>query len=233
MEREAVILAGGLGTRLRGVIDDLPKSMAPVKDRPFLAFILDQLARYRITRAIIAAGYRNEDIIAFFGNRYKEIDLVYSVESEPLGTGGAILKAAESINSDSFLVLNGDTLFDIHLEDFRKSFKYSNASLSVALKPMVDFDRYGSVTIEDKRIISFNEKEYCAEGLINGGVYILRKEWIIKNSPSSKFSFEKDIMERRVASDIITGYISDSYFIDIGVPEDYERAKSELPLKKD
>jgi len=231
MEREAVILAGGLGTRLRGVIDDLPKSMAPVNDRPFLVFILDQLSGFRITRAILAAGYRNEDISAFFGNRYKEIELVYSVESEPLGTGGAILKAAELINTDSFLVLNGDTLFDLDLEDFRKSFKYSNASLSVALKPMVDFDRYGSVSIEDSRIISFNEKKYCADGLINGGVYILRKDWISNNAPSAKFSFERDIMERRVKSDIITGYVSDSYFIDIGVPEDYERAIRELPLR--
>jgi D-glycero-alpha-D-manno-heptose 1-phosphate guanylyltransferase len=229
MEREAVILAGGLGTRLRGVIDDLPKSMAPVNDKPFLVYILDQLCRHRITRAVLAAGYRNEDIIAFFGNRYREIDLVYSIESEPLGTGGAIMKAAELVKNDSFLVLNGDTLFNIDLEDFRKTFKYSNASLSVALKPMTDFERYGSVVIEDKRIISFDEKKFCAEGLINGGIYILRKEWIAKNAPSSKFSFEKDIMEKRVASDIITGYVSDTYFIDIGIPEDYERAMRELP----
>jgi D-glycero-alpha-D-manno-heptose 1-phosphate guanylyltransferase len=229
MEREAVILAGGLGTRLRGVIDDLPKSMAPVKDRPFLGYILDQLSRHRITRAILAAGYRNEDIIAFFGNRYKEIELVYSVESEPLGTGGAILKAAESINSDSFLVLNGDTLFDIDLEDFRKSFKYSNASLSVALKPMVDFERYGSVNLKGDRIISFNEKKYCSEGLINGGIYIINSNWLKAVSPAEKFSFEKDIMEKRVLADKINGYISDTYFIDIGIPEDYERAQKELP----
>lgn len=229
MEREAVILAGGLGTRLRGVIDDLPKSMAPVNDRPFLVYILDQLSRHRITKAVLAVGYRHEDIRAFFGNRYKEIDLVYSIENEPLGTGGAIMKAAELVKNDSFLVLNGDTLFNIDLEDFRKTFKYSNASLSVALKPMTDFERYGSVVIEDKRIISFDEKKFCAEGLINGGIYILRKEWIAKNAPSSKFSFEKDIMEKRVASDIITGYVSNAYFIDIGIPEDYERAMRELP----
>jgi D-glycero-alpha-D-manno-heptose 1-phosphate guanylyltransferase len=232
MEREAVILAGGLGTRLRGVIDDLPKSMAPVNDRPFLVYILDQLSRHRITRAILAVGYRHQDIISYFGNKFKKIDLVYSIESQPLGTGGAILKAAEYVTTDSFLVLNGDTLFNIDLEDFRKSFKFSNASLSAALKPMTDFERYGSVTVEDKRIISFNEKKYCSEGLINGGIYILRKEWIGKNAPSPEFSFEKDILEKRVASDIITGFISDAYFIDIGIPEDYERANLELPLKK-
>ena len=229
-KKEAVILAGGLGTRLRETIDDLPKSMAPVDGKPFLTYILDQLCRYRYTKAILAAGYRNEEIVSFFGDSYKELELEYSIEDVPLGTGGAMLKAAGLIATDSFLVLNGDTFFNIDLEAFRKSFKYSNASLSVALKPMKDFERYGSVTLNDERIISFNEKRYCAEGVINGGIYILRKEWIIKNAPGVKFSFEKDIMEKRVPIDIITGFVSDAYFIDIGIPEDYEKAKRELPV---
>jgi D-glycero-alpha-D-manno-heptose 1-phosphate guanylyltransferase len=228
-KKEAVILAGGLGTRLRESVEDLPKSMAPVGGKPFITYILDQLCRYRYTKAIVAVGYRKEDIVSFFGNSYKDLELRYSEESEPLGTGGAMLKAAGLITTDSFLVLNGDTLFNIDLEAFRKSFKYSNASLSVALKPMKAFERYGSVTLQDDRIISFNEKRYCAEGLINGGIYILRKEWIMNNSPGEKFSFEKDVMERRVPVDIISGYVSDAYFIDIGVPEDYERAGNELP----
>jgi D-glycero-alpha-D-manno-heptose 1-phosphate guanylyltransferase len=205
--------------------------MAPVGGKPFLTYILDQLCRYKFTKAVLAVGYRHEEILSYYGDTYKRLNLAYSVENEPLGTGGAILKAAGSVGSDSFLVLNGDTLFNINLEEFRKSFKYSNASLSIALKPLKEFDRYGSVTLDEERIIAFNEKKYCAEGFINGGIYILRKEWILKNAPREKFSFEKDMMEKRVAKDIITGYKSDNYFIDIGIPEDYERAKVELPLR--
>ncbi len=229
-KKEAVVLAGGLGTRLRGTVEDLPKSMAPVGGKPFLTYILDQLCKYRFTRAILAVGYRHEVIESFFGSSYKELDLAYSIENEPLGTGGALLKAATSISADSFLVQNGDTFFNIDLEKFRKSFKYGNASLSVALKPLKDFERYGSVSVQGERIISFNEKKYAAEGVINGGIYILRKDWIIKNAPGEKFSFEKDIMEPRVFRDIINGFISDAYFIDIGIPEDYERANREFPL---
>jgi D-glycero-alpha-D-manno-heptose 1-phosphate guanylyltransferase len=230
-KREAVILAGGLGTRLRETVADLPKSMAPVGGKPFLAFLLDQLCTYRVTKAIVAAGYLHEKIESYFGNSYNDLQLVYSVENEPLGTGGALIKAVDMVTADSFFVLNGDTLFNIDLEKFRKSFTYSNASLSVALKPMKDFDRYGSVTLEDERIVAFNEKKYCSEGVINGGVYIMRKDWIIRNSPGVKFSFEKDIMERRVPNDIITGYISDAYFIDIGIPDDYEKANHDFPVK--
>lgn len=229
-KREAVILAGGLGTRLRETVEDMPKSMAPVNGKPFLTYILDQLCKYRFTKTILAVGYRHEDIVSYFGNSYKELELAYSVEHEPLGTGGALLKAAALISTDSFVALNGDTFFNIDLEKFRKSFKYGNASLSVALKPMKDFERYGSVTCNDERIISFNEKKFTAEGVINGGIYILRKEWIIKNAKGDKFSFEKDIMEKRVATDIINGFLSDDYFIDIGIPEDYERANRELPV---
>jgi D-glycero-alpha-D-manno-heptose 1-phosphate guanylyltransferase len=230
-KKEAVILAGGLGTRLREAVADMPKSMALVGGKPFLTFLLDQLCLYRITKAIVAAGYMHEHIVSHFGRRYKDLKLEYSVENEPLGTGGALLRAVEIVTSDSFFVLNGDTLFNIDLEKFRKYFLYSNASLSVALKRMQDFDRYGSVTLEDDRIVSFNEKKYCSAGVINGGVYIMRKDWIIRNAPGEKFSFEKDIMERRVPNDIITGFISDAYFIDIGIPEDYERANNDFPLK--
>ena len=230
-KKEAVILAGGLGTRLREAVVDLPKSMAPVGGKPFLTFLLDQLCMYRVTKAIVAAGYMHEQIVSHFGSCYKDLQLVYSVENEPLGTGGALIRAVDLVTSDSFFVLNGDTLFNIDLEKFRKSFKYSNASLAVALKRMKDFDRYGSVTLDDDRIVSFNEKKYCSEGLINGGVYIMRKDWILRNAPGEKFSFEKDIMERRVPIDIITGYVSDAYFIDIGIPEDYERANNDFPLK--
>lgn len=228
IRKEAIILAGGLGTRLRDRIGEHPKSMASVNGKPFLVYIFEQLLNYSYNKAVLATGYMHEEIHSFFGNRYKGLELLYSVENEPLGTGGAILKAASSAESGSLLVLNGDTFFDIPLDDFERSFSDVCPVLSVALKPMRNFERYGSVKISSNRIVSFEEKKFCREGYINGGVYMMKKEWLIINAPGEKFSFEKDIMEKLVTSDLIMAFIKDSYFIDIGIPEDYERAQVEL-----
>ena len=230
MKREAVILAGGLGTRLRDVIADLPKSLAPVSGLPFLTYILEQLSKVSFSKAVLAVGYKHEAIISYYGKSYKNISLEYSIEDEPLGTGGALLKASSLISSEYLFVFNGDTIFYIDIDDFEKIFRRVKCDMAVALKPMKDFDRYGSVTLAGERIISFNEKRYCSEGLINGGIYIVNSGWLRKNSPGPRFSFEKDIMEKRVGNDIVNSYISDSYFIDIGVPEDYEKAGKELFL---
>jgi len=228
MQREAVVLAGGLGTRLKGVVDDLPKSMAPVSGVPFLSFLLEQLSKASFTRVVLATGYKHHFIKSYYGDNYKNIKLVYSIEDEPLGTGGALLKASSEILSEYFFVFNGDTIFNIDMDRFEEFFTTGNYDLAIALKPMKDFERYGSVILNGDRIISFNEKTYCREGLINGGISILKNDWLERVSRSEKFSFEKDIMEKRVTVDGIYGYISDPYFIDIGVPEDYEKAQKEL-----
>jgi D-glycero-alpha-D-manno-heptose 1-phosphate guanylyltransferase len=229
MKREAIILAGGLGTRLRDTVGDLPKSMAPVAGHPFLSYILEYLSKTSFSKVVLATGYKHQTIMAWYGDNYKGMNLEYSVEDEPLGTGGALLKASSLISSGYFFVFNGDTFFNTGIEDFEKFFIESKCDMAVALKPMKDFERYGSVNMEGERIVAFNEKKYCQEGLINGGLYIINPDWFKKNSPGEKFSFEKDIMEIRVTTDRIYGYISDSYFIDIGIPEDYERAGRELP----
>jgi D-glycero-alpha-D-manno-heptose 1-phosphate guanylyltransferase len=229
MEREAVILAGGLGTRLRGVIDDLPKSMAAISGQPFLTYLLEYLSMASFSKVVLATGYKHWEVRDRYGASYKGIKLMHSTEDEPLGTGGALLKASSLITSDYFFVFNGDTFFNAGIDGFEKSFNEARCDMSVALKPMKDFERYGSVTIEGERIISFNEKKFCSDGLINGGIYIVYTEWLKAVSPGEKFSLEKDLMEKRVATDRICGYISDSYFIDIGIPDDYERAKRELP----
>jgi D-glycero-alpha-D-manno-heptose 1-phosphate guanylyltransferase len=227
--KEAIILAGGLGTRLSSVLEKTPKSIAPVRGRPFLVYLLENLIRYNFTSAILATGYRHIDIMAFFGDTYKGMKLLYSVEEEPLGTGGAILKALSMVTGDTCVVLNGDTLFSIDLEEFEDFYYRNEPDLSVALKPMRNFERYGNLTMEGNRIISFEEKRYCKSGLINGGIYLLKKDWVVKHAPGEKFSFERDIMEKRASGDLITGYVSDAYFIDIGIPEDYARAADELP----
>jgi D-glycero-alpha-D-manno-heptose 1-phosphate guanylyltransferase len=228
MEREAVILAGGLGTRLRDVVEELPKSMAPVNGRPFLSYILDHLLKFNFKRIILATGYKNEAIVNYFGDSYGSTKLIYSVEKEPLGTGGALLLASSKIASGHFFVLNGDTLFLVDMDGMEKSFTMESPVMTVALKPMSDFDRYGNITLDGNRIVSFNEKGFCSRGVINGGVYLLDSEWLKRQSPGEKFSFEKDIMEKRAGHDLMTGYISDTYFIDIGIPEDYLRASEEL-----
>ena len=228
MGREAVILAGGLGTRLREVVGDLPKAMAPVNGKPFLHYVLRLLSGQNFDRVILATGYKNDYISNYFGNAFGRMSLRYSVEREPMGTGGAMLLASSLADNDYFFVINGDTLFDVDMDGFQRSFLSENADLSVALKPMKNFDRYGSVSVDGQRIVSFNEKKYCREGLISGGVYILRKEWLKLNAPGEKFSFEKNMMERLTRTSLISAFISDSYFIDIGIPEDYSRASAEM-----
>ena len=229
MIKEAIILAGGFGTRLKELVDETPKSMALIGDRPFLTYIFDHLLKFRVEKAVIGAGYKYENILAYFGSSYNGLSLEYSIENKPLGTGGAILKATKSISSKYCYVLNGDTFFNVDLSSFEGSFNKNLPVLTVALKPMVGFDRYGSVTTEGERIISFNEKRYCENGLINGGVYILDKQWIYSNAPGKIFSFEKDLLEKCVSKDLISYFLSDTYFIDIGIPEDYLRAVKELP----
>ncbi len=228
MSREAVILAGGLGTRLRDVVEELPKSMAPVNGKPFLSYILGHLSKFRFKRIILATGYKNEAIVSYFGDNYGSAKLIYSIENEPLGTGGALLLASSMVESESFFVFNGDTLFSVDLDEMEKLFLRESPVMNVALKPMTDFDRYGNVTLNGDRIVRFDEKGFCSRGVINGGVYLLKKDWLKKHSSGEKFSFEKDIMEKRAGHDLITGYLSDAYFIDIGIPEDYLRAAREL-----
>jgi D-glycero-alpha-D-manno-heptose 1-phosphate guanylyltransferase len=229
MEKQAVILAGGFGTRLKNVVRNLPKSMAVTGKMPFLTYLFEYLQKYDIKKVILAVGYKYEMIFSYFGYKYKNIEILYSIEEEPLGTGGAILKATDSISSDYFFVINGDTYFNVDLDNFKEIFEKTGSVLSVALKPMGNFDRYGSVTINRNRITSFNEKKQSEKGLINGGTYLISKAWLIDKAPGKLFSFEKDLMEKAVNDAVITYYISDTYFIDIGIPEDYERAAKELP----
>lgn len=226
--KEAVVLAGGLGTRLRHIVPDLPKSMAPVNGQPFISYVLAYLSRQGITKVIVAAGYKYEHILSGIGDRFMDMDVKYSIEDEPLGTGGAIVKALTDVDSEYCLVLNGDTLFTVDTDAFLEHFIQKKPVISLAVKPMENFDRYGNIILEGDRIRSFSEKKFCREGLINGGIYLVNREWMIMNSPGRVFSFERDMLEKRAGDELITGYISDTYFIDIGIPEDYHRAEREL-----
>lgn len=227
--KECIILAGGLGTRLQSVVKDVPKCMAEVAGNPFLKYIFDYLAKQDFQHIVLALGYKSEIILDWIEQQDYPFEISYVIEETPLGTGGAIKLAFSQIKEDSAIVVNGDTYFDIDsvaLFNFHKSHK---AILSLALKPMVDFDRYGSVELDgNNRIIKFNEKQRCSKGLINGGIYVVEKSLFSKFNLPEKFSFEKDVMESKINDIGIYGCIQDSYFIDIGIPSDFEKANKEF-----
>lgn len=227
MIREAIVLAGGLGTRLKTVISDLPKSLAPVAGKPFLAYLLDYAKKQGIQKFVFALGYKTELIETFVKTHLPKGSYSFSVEEEPLGTGGAIFKACRELSDEEAIVLNADTFFGISYLNLSIIHELRKASCTLALKPMKSFDRYGAVDLEKQVITGFSEKKFHKSGLINGGVYALSTAAFLQKSFPPAFSFEKDFLEKEYKNGQILGMISDAYFIDIGIPEDYERAQQE------
>jgi len=227
--KEAIILAGGLGTRLRSAVPDLPKCMAPVGGRPFIGYITEYYRRAGIERFIFALGYKSAAFDAFFREYFPDGGYALSLEDSPLGTGGAIRKACTVAEEKNVLILNGDTFFRIDpgaLSDFHAA---HDACCSLCLKPMRDFDRFGVVELDDDgRVRLFREKQYYAEGLINGGVYALDRERFLQEELPMVFSFEKDYLEKKLADRRIYGLMQDNYFIDIGIPEDYRLVQTAI-----
>lgn len=225
---EAIVLAGGFGTRLSHIFSDVPKPMALVNDEPFLKYIFRYLRRNKIDRVVLATGYKSEVIKECFKTNYHGIEIIYSNEDEPLGTGGAIKKALSYCFDDNVFIINGDTYFDVNLHEMYKFHNKKNADLTIATKQMNDFERYGNVVFaEDKRILDFQEKSYRKSGYINGGIYLLSK-MILNIIDNDKFSFEKDFMELMVKKDDFYSFNSEGFFIDIGVPEDYYKAQNDF-----
>ena len=231
MSSEAIILAGGLGTRLRSVVSGLPKCMAPVSGKPFLYFVIEQLKRNGIRKFIFSLGYKHEMIEEWLRDQYPELAIECSVEEEPLGTGGAIKLACNQASEENVLVLNGDTFFNIDLQLLADFHKANHSDCTLSLKPMMHFDRYGVVELDkEHRVTSFKEKRYYEEGFINGGIYALEVKHFLREELPPKFSFEKDYMEQYFTKRNMFGLVQDEYFIDIGIPEDYERAQEELRI---
>jgi D-glycero-alpha-D-manno-heptose 1-phosphate guanylyltransferase len=226
---DVIILAGGLGTRLRPVVGELPKCMAPVCGEPFLYYLFSYLHRLpEIKRIILSLGYKHEAVVEWTES-LKEFDFeyVYSIEDEPLGTGGAIKKSLIYANEENVLILNGDTFFNIDLNLFLQQHIGCNALLSVALKPMTQFERYGNVEVNEKAVITaFREKQYCKEGQINGGIYLLKTSRNLLESFPDKFSYETAFLQPQAKEGNIYGFTHNDYFIDIGIPEDYAKANA-------
>ncbi|EDP7384945.1 NTP transferase domain-containing protein, partial [Campylobacter jejuni] len=220
---QAIILCGGLGTRLKSIIKDIPKPMAPINDKPFLEFIFEYLKKQGIKEVILAVSYKYEVIQEYFKDEFLGIKIKYSIEKEPLGTGGAIKEALKFIKNEAY-VLNGDTIFDIDL----KKLILNNSKICLALKQMNDFDRYGTVELDSKNYIKlFKEKEFKKQGLINGGIYFLNKDIFNDFTLQEKFSFEEFLQENYEKLKA-KAHIFDNYFIDIGVPGDYGRFMNDI-----
>lgn len=227
MINEAIILAGGLGTRLRNTIPDLPKCMAPVAGRPFLFYVINYLRSEGISRFIFSIGYKHEIIESWLAEQFPTLDYITVIEEEPLGTGGAIRHAGKALKGKTALVTNGDTLYKIDLLLMTSLHSNNNADCTIALKPMKDFDRFGAVMLNDNnRVASFSEKQFYQSGLINGGTYLLNMPVYLHTMHDEKFSFEQDYLEKNKQA--IYGCPQDAYFIDIGIPEDFTRAQKEL-----
>jgi D-glycero-alpha-D-manno-heptose 1-phosphate guanylyltransferase len=224
MIKEAIILAGGLGTRLRSVVSDVPKCMAPVNGIPFIHFIIMYLKKEGIERFIFSLGYKSEIIIDYVNKTFPDLEAAFVIEDTPLGTGGAIKLACSKATSSDVFILNGDTLFNINLKDLSDFHRSKKADFTVALKEMKDFSRYGSVEIDkDGSIKAFLEKTFCAKGLINGGIYVLNVSSFLSEPLPDAFSFEKDFLETNTGKKRFYGLDCEYYFIDIGIPKDYDR----------
>ena len=275
---EVIVLAGGLGTRLRSVVADTPKCLAPVGGKPFLGWLLDWLGQYPVNHVVFSVGYLKEQVMDYVRSREWPFAYDFAVEETPLGTGGGIRLALSKCLENQVFVVNGDTFYPVNLNTLPFA-----GPVTVALKPMQDFDRYGAVELGKEQcsaaasaiffaeaehcsfppqasakifaeaehcsfppqasakifaeaehtsvpqITAFHEKQPCREGLINGGVYALDRSLLDLSALPEKFSFEKDVLEPGAARGQIRGWVSDAYFIDIGIAEDYATAQWAIP----
>lgn len=230
---EVIILAGGLGTRLRAVVPDLPKPMAPIRGRPFLEHQMDFCIGQGATRFILSVGYKKEIIESHFGARYKECEITYAREEKPLGTGGGLLLALEQARNAAVFVVNGDTFFDVSFSQLAARHEANQAVATLALRRIAHNDRYGEVVLNQRNeIMQFTSEPSGETGLINGGVYMLARAALFTLAwrPGDKVGLEQEIFPALLESKHkMAGLVSGGLFIDIGVPQDYERAAAILP----
>lgn len=224
---EAIVLAGGFGTRLREVVDNVPKPMAPIKGRPFLEILLNSLAQKGFSRVVLSIGYMARVISDHFGKSFKGMEIAYSIEEAPLGTGGALRLALEACTQDRVFVFNGDTYVDLEVDRLDQAWKNSQ-NLIVVARYVPDATRYGRLVVEGNLIKEFADKGVKGRGLINAGCYLMSKNLLAKFPVNDFFSFEKDYLMIEVSQSRIGVFVTDGIFIDIGVPEDYHLAQSLL-----
>lgn len=226
---EAMILAGGLGTRLSSRLTDRPKAMAPVSGKPFLAYLLDKLLESGCHRVLLSVGHLRQVISDDFGESYCGMALHYVVEETPSGTGGAIRQALSHAAEDSLLVLNGDTYLDADYAEIFLCHRISARPMTMAVVQVENTERYGGVLIDEGRVAGFVEKGRAGAGWINAGAYILHRDFPWPEALGQRFSFEADVLMAYLDQLRPAAFVCQGYFLDIGIPEDLDRAQLELP----
>ena len=229
---QAIILAGGFGTRLQSIVKNVPKPMADIKGLPFLAYLFTYLKNNNITDIVLSVGYLHDTIINYFGNYYLGINIKYAIEDEALGTGGAIVNSLNFIDKNQpVIILNGDTFLQVDYQKLINFFNHNQSDLTLILRSVEDSSRYGLVEINDQNIITnFAEKNIQKKsGYINGGIYLLNTKIFSNYNLPKTFSFEQDFLCKYISSIKSHGFISKDYFIDIGIPKDYQKTVIELP----
>jgi D-glycero-alpha-D-manno-heptose 1-phosphate guanylyltransferase len=224
---EAIVLAGGFGTRLKQAVPDLPKPMAPIAGRPFLEILLGSLSRKGVKRVVLSLGYMADKISQYFGNNFAGMKLVYVVEESPLGTGGAVRLAMAQCEQDHVFVLNGDTWLDLKMSAVDCQWRAHRKPIIVG-REVPDTARYGRLQVDHNRVTGFAEKGTEGTGLINAGCYVLNRGQLDGFALHAAFSLEVDYLAKAVIDDPFDLYVTSGHFIDIGVPEDYARAQIEL-----
>jgi D-glycero-alpha-D-manno-heptose 1-phosphate guanylyltransferase len=224
---EVIILAGGFGSRLKSVVSNVPKPMAPIGGRPFLEIILDRIIESGATRIVMSLGYLADLVVSHFGNQYRGVDIIYEIESTPRGTGGAIKTAIKHCKTDHAIVLNGDTYLEVELRDL-EAYWERECSPIIVVREVSDVGRYGGVEISGDRIVSFLEKGGSGPGVINAGCYLIPKDLFTEDNIDCPFSIERDIFEKVIKYKRILAFLANGVFIDIGIPSDYSNAVKEL-----
>ncbi len=225
LPEEAVILVGGLGTRLRAVVSDVPKPMAPIAGRPFLAWLLEGLARRGVRRAVLATGHLAEVLEGRLGAEHAGVALAYSREEAPLGTGGALWRALALCGGARVLALNGDTWLGAEIAPLAAV----AADIVVAARPVPDVARYGALRLAGDRILGMDEKGGSGPGLINAGLYLLPRDLPARRPMPPAFSFEAEVLARPGGLDLRAVPVAAADFLDIGTPEDFARAQALVP----
>lgn len=229
---QAIILAGGFGTRLQPIVKDVPKPMAPIAGRPFLIYLFWHLKKCGITQVVLCVGYLQEKIIDFFGDNFLGVKIFYAKEEKPLQTGGAIANALKFLDKKKpIIAINGDTFLQIDYQKLLQFHAQKKSQITLALLQVEDCSRYGSVELDENGAIkNFLEKSKLKKsGLINGGIYVFDSKIFANFVLEKSFSFEADFLAKHLSILKPQGFVTKKYFIDIGVASDYAKAQVELP----
>ncbi len=228
--KEVIILAGGRGTRLQHLLPDIPKCMAPIRNIPFIDYLITYLIQQHTSHFIFSLGYLHDVIVRHIKNQYPNLSTQFIIEKEALGTGGAILNSMNYLRGNKIFVINGDTYFPVSLDEMSELYEKADADLVIASAKIEKPYRFGTLSFDaNYKINSFHEKREIASGYINGGCYLLSRDCMIPFKNKKTFSFETEILERKVSDWDMFASVQKVDFIDIGIPEDFHKAQSFLP----